>query len=120
MDQKFEDLPKEELAELLRQFHGTVLSKNGKQYNKSGLINIHSGINRHLVNSPHKKTISLMEDTEFLQANKIFTGHLWDNKEKGLDTTKPRVPTEKDDLEKLFNIYFLQGLQTGDTEVLLI
>ena len=76
MDQKFEDLPKEELAELLKRFYGTVLSKNGKQYSKSCLINIHSGINRHLVNPPHKKTINLMEDTEFLQANKVFTGRL--------------------------------------------
>ena len=107
MDQKFEDLAKEELSELLRRFYGTVLSKNGKQYSKSGLINICSAINRHLVNPPHKKTINLMEDTEFLQASKVFIGHLRDNKEKGLDTTKPQVPIEKDDLEKLFNVYFL-------------
>ena len=40
MDQNFEDLPVDELADLLRKFYGTVLSKQGKEYSKSGMINL--------------------------------------------------------------------------------
>ena len=119
MAQAFEDKSKEDLAEILRKFYGTVLCKNGKCYSKSGMINIRSGLNRHLTNPPHKRTIDLMQDQEFLQANRVFTGRMQDNKEKGLDVSKPRIPIEKEDLEKLFNVYFLPGLHKGDTEVLL-
>ena len=42
-----------------------------------------------------------------------------DNKEKGLDVSKARAAIEQNDLQKLFNVYFLEGLNKGDTEVLL-
>ena len=119
LPQSFEDKSKEDMAELLRKFYGTVLSRNGKEYSKSGMINIRSGLNRHLVNPPHKKTIDIMQDKIFLQCNKVFTGRLRDNKEKGLDISQPREAIEKDDVEKLFQTYFLPGIKSGDTEVLL-
>ena len=83
MNQNFEDLPVDELADLLRKFCGTVLSKQGKEYNKSGMINLRSGLNRYLQSVPFKKTYNLMNDQVFLQANKVFSGHLRDNKERG-------------------------------------
>ena len=58
--------------------------------------------------------------TEFTQANLVFTGRLRDNKDKGLDTSSPRTPIEKEDLQCLFTEYFAQAV--GDqinTEVLL-
>ena len=119
MEQKFEEQSKEQLAENLRRFYGTVLSKNGKEYSKSGMINIRSGLNRHLTNPPYKRTIDLMQDPEFLQANKVLTGRLRDNKEKGLDTSKLRPAIEKEDVEKLFNNYFKVGLAARNTQVLL-
>ena len=76
MAQAFEDKSKEDLAEILRKFYGTVLSKSGKCYSKSGMINIRSSLNRHLTNPPHKRTIDLMQDQEFLQANRVFTGRM--------------------------------------------
>ena len=60
-----------------------------------------------------------MQDQEFLQANKVFTGRMHDNKEKGLDVSKARAAIEQNDLKKLFNVYFLEGLNKCDTEVLL-
>ena len=42
-----------------------------------------------------------MEDKIFTQANLVFTGHLRDNKEKGLDTSTPCTPMEQNDIEKL-------------------
>ena len=120
MDQNFEELPVEQLADLLRQFYGTVLSKNHKEYSKSGLINLRSGLNRYLHGPPFKKSFDLMNDRVFTQANLVLTGRLRDNKERGLDKLSLRSPMEKQDLEKLFNRYFLQGV--GDilnTEILL-
>ena len=62
-----------------------------------------------------------MEDAEFKQANSVLTGHLRDNKGKGLDVSQPRQPIEKEDMEKLFNEYFKKGMESNpvDTEVLL-
>ena len=96
VSQIFEDLPIDDLAEVLRQSYGTVLSKNKKEYSKSGLKNLHSDLNRHLHSPPHSKNFDLMNDHNFLQANLVFTGRLKDNKEKDLDTTVPHTAMEKD------------------------
>ena len=118
--QHFKNLPVEKLAQLLRQFYGTVLSKNGKEYSKSGLVNLRSGLNWHLHAPPFNKSFDLMNDRIFTKANLVFNGRLRDNKEKGLDKSSPRSSLEKSDLERLFKEYFLKSL--GDqinTEVLL-
>ena len=47
-----------------------------------------------------------MNDAQFLPANKVFTGQMWDNKEKGLDVSQARESIEQDDMNKLFNSYF--------------
>ena len=60
-----------------------------------------------------------MNDRVFLQANKVFLGHLRDNKEKGLDISKPRQSIEKEDMEKLFNNYFAPGIANMNTKVLM-
>ena len=120
MPQEFEDLPLDDLADVLRQFYGTVLNKNGKEYSRSGLINLRSGLNRHLHAPPHKKNFDLMNDKLFTQANLVFTGRMRDNKEKGLDTSTPRTPMDQADVERLFNEYFPKTVGDNlDTEVLL-
>ena len=105
--------------ETLWKLYGTVLSKKGKEYSRSGLINLRAGINRHLQNPPYKQILDIMNDQEFLQANKVFTGHLRDNKEKGLDNSKPRQVLEQEDLEKLFKSYFTAGVENCDTKILM-
>lgn len=61
-----------------------------------------------------------MNDHVFTQSNLVLTGHLRDNKEKGLDTAIPRSPMEKEDIEKLFSEYFVQVVtDTLNTEVLM-
>ena len=54
-----------------------------------------------------------MNDRIFTQANLVLTGRMRDNKDKGLDTTTPRIALEKEDLEKLFTEYFPKTV--GDT-----
>ena len=115
---QYEYLPTEDIAELLRKLYGTVLSKKGNEYSKSGLVNLWAGLNRHLQQPPYKRTVDLMNDRAFLQANKVFTGHLRDNKEKGLDTSKPRIAIEQDDMEKLFKEYFTPAMKSFNPKVL--
>ena len=75
----FEDMPKEQLAEVLREFYPsarqTVKGQDeGKPYAKQSLINIRSAINRHLQLPPHNKPWNIMNDKEFLAANRVFKG----------------------------------------------
>ena len=104
---------------MLRKLYGTVLSKKGTPYSKSGMINLHAGINRYLQNPPFNHTFDIMNDAIFLPANKVFTGLMRDNKEKGYDISKPRESIDQEDMKKLFNEYFKPGIKTLNTQVLL-
>lgn len=59
-----------------------------------------------------------MRNDCFQNANRVFSGVLRDNKEKGLDTSKPKMSISPGDLEKLYNEYFEPGLADGNVEVL--
>ena len=98
--------------------YGSVLSKKNQEYSKSGFINLRAGLNRYLRQPPFKRTLDLMNDREFTQANQVFSGRIRDNKEKGLDVSQPKEPIDKADMEKLFNDYFYKGLEKEDTQVL--
>ena len=80
---EFELLEADKLADLLRKLYGTVLFKKGTPYSKSGMINLHAGINRYLQSPSFNWTIDIMNDAQFLLTNKVFTGRMRDNKEKG-------------------------------------
>ena len=80
MDTKFEDMSKEDLGEALRQLYPSARQtqkegeSEGKPYTKQSLINIRSGINRHLQLPPNSKTWDLMQDRVFMAANRVFRG----------------------------------------------
>ena len=59
------------------------------------------------------------EQCHIMQVNKVFTGCLRDNKEKGLDVSKPRQSIDQEDLQKLFKSYFIPGLRSRDTKILM-
>lgn len=59
-----------------------------------------------------------MHNDVFQNANSVFSGVLRDNKEKGFDVSKPKSSISPGDLEKLYENYFLPGLQAENTEVL--
>ena len=93
--------------------------KKGTEYSRSGMINLRAGLNRYLQDPLYNRKIDLMNDCVFLQANKVFTGCMRDNKERGLDVSKPREAIDQADVEKLFTEYFSEGLKRNDTEELL-
>ena len=79
MNTNFEEMSKEELADALRKFYpsarqSTKDGEEGKPYAKQSLINICSGINRHLQLLPFNKTWDLMNDRDFIAANRVFKG----------------------------------------------
>ena len=84
LDVQFEEMSKETLADTLRQFYPSARQSPGpgedigKHYAKQSLINIRSSINRHLQLPPHNKTWDLMKDKEFLAANRVFKGKIYD------------------------------------------
>ena len=83
------------------------------------MINLRAGINRHIQNPPYNRTVDIMNDAPYLPANKVFSGRMRENKEKGLDISKPRESIDQEDLNTLFENYFKPGMESGDTYVLL-
>ena len=74
MDPNFEWLEKEALNEILRAFYAAVRSADGQVYSKPSMINLRSGINRHLI--CQDRVIDLVHDADFTQANLVFSGVL--------------------------------------------
>lgn len=97
---------KEVLGDTLKLFYPAAHQQNGERYSKQALINIRSGLNRHLTLPPHNKPWNLMHDREFQHANKVFSGNLHIQKQLGLDVTRHKPPLPKDHMEKAFANYF--------------
>ena len=119
LNPNFEALQTPELADMLRKLYGTVLTKKGTPNSKSEMINLRAGINRYHQNPPFNCTFDIMNDPDFLPANKVFSGRMRDNKEKGFDVSKPRESIDQQDLNKLFNEYFKPAVETMNTQLLL-
>ena len=61
-----------ELNELLRKFYTEVKSKNGQPLTPSTLTGIRAVIHRQLTSAPISRSMNIMQDSEFLSANKMF------------------------------------------------
>lgn len=116
-DPNFENLTDTLLAEVLRVFFAEVRKKN-KPYSKPSMINLRSGLNRYLQGPPNNRIINLMQNETFQNTNRVFCRVLRDNKEQGLDTSKPKSSILPGDLEKLYEEYFLPGLADENVEIL--
>lgn len=105
-DITFEQMDKQSLADTLKLFYPSARQQNGERYSKQALINLRSGLNRHLSLPPYNKAWNLMHDQEFHLANKVFAGNLRTQKEMGLDVTRHKPPLPKGDIELAFINYF--------------
>ena len=85
-------------------------TKKGKEYSKSGLVNIRSGLNRHLQYPPHSRSINLMRDLQFHKANKVFKGQLRTNKRAGLHKVNHTKSMEPEEIDQCYNEYFLPNM----------
>ena len=60
-----------------------------------------------------------MHNEVFQHANLVFKGHLHKSKQEGNDVSQPRSDIAQEDLNKLYNEYFIPGLAAGNTEILM-
>lgn len=75
------------------------------------MINIRSGINRHLTLPPWNRNINIMQNIQFLSANKVFKGRLRKLKQLGYDlshTCKEIITDEE--IEKIYKDYFMPNM----------
>ena len=61
-----------ELNEVLRKFYAEVKSEKGQPLTPSTLTGIRAAIHRKLTSAPFSRTINILQDKEFLPANKMF------------------------------------------------
>ena len=67
--------------------------KDSSLYGKSALVNIRSGLNRHMTLPPWNRIIKVMHDAEFKVANQVLIGHFRKIEMDGNDKTqhKPAI-----------------------------
>ncbi len=113
-DLKFEYLAEEKLSSLLREFFASVRTKLGKPYSKSGMVNLRSGLNRHLQSPPYNRNINLMKDSTFSTANQVFTGQVKKIEVEG-PSSESHTPITQADIDQIHYKYFLPYIDTPET-----
>lgn len=101
MNERFEDLPSDELSLLLRRFYGEVRRTDGEYYSRSSLCNIRAGIQRHISSPPYNRIINIIRNEAFQRANNVLDGFLKNQKRQKKDTTASYPPISKGDMEKI-------------------
>ena len=98
-----------ELNEVLRKFYAEVKSEKGQPLTPSTLTCIRAAIHRQLTSAPISRSINIMQDTEFLTANKMFEAKckLYTKEMHPKPTHKSSIAAG--DMEKLCQ-YFSEGL----------
>ena len=99
-DKNFETYDNVLLADVLEQFYVEARRENGDDYKTGSLINIRAAINRHLKNSG--RTVNIINDTEFTQANIAFTAKQAELKRSGYGDTQSYPPLDENDIDKLY------------------
>ena len=104
---EFEDISDNELNEVLRAFYVVVKTADGEVYSKSSMINIRSGINRHL--TCLGRVIDITNYKNYTGVNSVFSGVLKKLRKDGLHVTQLKKAIPFDD-QKLYQSGVL-GLQ---------
>ena len=65
-----------ELARKLRKFYACAHGTDGREYSRSSMTNIRSGLNWYLTSPPHSCQVNLMHDRAFQDANHFFFGKI--------------------------------------------
>ena len=68
----FHSVPAEELNMVLRRFYGELKSVNGDLFTSSALTGIRAAIHRYITGPPFNRSINIIQDKEFMPANRMF------------------------------------------------
>lgn len=96
----FENLPKDQLASVLRRFYVEARKLNGDEYKRNALISIRSGINRHLLSV--SANIDIVNDPAFTDANEMFVAQKVHLKRVGKGQVEHHPEISEEDMTLLY------------------
>ena len=104
----FASVNPEELSEALRKFYAEVKTEKGEALTPSALTGIRAAIHRHITSAPFSRKLNILQDSEFMSANKMFEakGKLYTKENNA--KPKHKLAIQSGDMDKL-NQYFRQG-----------
>lgn len=105
-------IDKKELNKILRKFYAEVKTEKGQALTPSALTGIRAAIHRHLTSAPLSRNVNILQDSDFMSANKMFEAKakLFTKEQNVKPKHKPSI--EYGDMEKL-NKYFMEGQNNG-------
>ena len=97
-----------DLSALLRKFFAEVITEQGQALSPSVLTGIRAAIHCQLTCAPLSRNINILQDGEFISANKLFeaTAKLFTKENNAKPKHKSSI--QSGDLQKL-NRYFMEG-----------
>ena len=95
----FKTVSPTDVSEILRKFYAEVKAEKGQALTPSALTGIRAAIHHHLTCAPLSRNINILQDSEFMSANKIF-----EEKAKLFTKENNAIPRHK------------SSLQSGDME----
>ena len=101
-----------ELNELLRKFYAEVKSDKGQPLTPSTITGIRAAIHRQLTSAPISRSMNIIQDSEFLSANKMFECKLYTKQMNPKPTHKSSIAAE--DMLKLRG-YFSERLDSNNS-----
>ncbi|XP_030066795.1 uncharacterized protein LOC115475173 isoform X2 [Microcaecilia unicolor] len=103
LSEAFEVMETTKLAAVLSDFYLSLRQADGSLYKRGSLINIRSGINRHLQKQPWGRNIDISKDPEFRHANKCLNLQAKNADCHGLNFINHKQPLSRADLHKLYS-----------------
>ena len=65
-------IDKKELNKILRKFYAEVKTEKGQALTPRTLTGIRAAIHRHLTSAPLSRNVNILQDSDFMSANKMF------------------------------------------------
>jgi hypothetical protein len=114
MNENFELLSAEELAEMLQHFYLEARTKDGELYKKKSLESLRYGMNRYLKLPPHSKPFDIISSPEFAVANEAYKAAQCEIKRSGKASVDHYPKIEDSDLVNLYHsVYLSPNTPTG-------
>ena len=102
LSQDFEERPKEELAEIFKNFFAEVAPQEKDVYQQNTYNSIRTGIQRYLTNPPFERCISIAKEPVFAGVKRVINGVLRQIQEAGKDRTTSYRPILAEDIRKIY------------------
>ncbi len=99
---KVEDIPTDQLPEILEDFYCKTVKKDGELFKVSTLKNLRSGLNRYFW---EQRGLDIVQDTRFTRTNEMFSGVKVQSKKAGKGTTKSYPVVNSQDMNTIAQFF---------------